>query len=197
MTYRIMTERGHALLEVSSALQKAVRRGDARLAGYWTLELYDSGYAEYVWRRLYIISAEDCWGIITYEIDALYHAWQVLQPSDRKRKDRRTAGRLFAAKAVILLAMARKCRDADHLLCLVVEKAGAVDAEKAEADLDEARKHPEAIPEYAFDCHTAQGKRAGKTREEFFVTEHDALKPRQPGLFDQDVERLRKEQKKE
>jgi len=29
-------------------MQKAIRRGDAKLAGYWALELWASGYGQYV-----------------------------------------------------------------------------------------------------------------------------------------------------
>ena len=178
---QLTTVRGHALLEVASALQKAIRRADARLAGYWAIELFESGYREYLWRRLLTISAEDCWGVITHEIEALFRSWQFI---DRKKKG---AGRIFAAKAVILLAEARKCRDADHLTNLVYDLA-AIDTAALEAELAEARAHPEPIPDYAFDCHTFKGKQAGKTKQEFFVEEHQALQPRQPGLFDQDIE---------
>ena len=40
------------------------------------------------------------------------------------------------------------------------------------------------VPEYAFDCHTLKGKRKGKTKADFFREEQKALKPFQPGLFD-------------
>ncbi|MFA6134577.1 MAG: hypothetical protein WC869_11240 [Phycisphaerae bacterium] len=182
----LRTIRGHLLLEVASALQKAIRRGDARLAGYWTIELFESGYREYLWRRLLTVSAEDCWGVITHEVEALFRSWQFI---DRQKKG---AGRIFVAKATILLSMAAKCRDADHLTNLVYDP-DKVDAKVLEAELAEARAHPEAIPDYAFDCHTMQGKREGRTKQEFFVQEYEALKPRQKGLFDQDIEELPKE----
>ncbi len=41
-------------------MQKAIRRGDTRLAGYWALELWGSGFGNYVWKRLLTVSAEDC-----------------------------------------------------------------------------------------------------------------------------------------
>ena len=59
------------------------------------------------------------------------------------------------------------------------------------AGAEAARAGQEPIPDYAFDCHTMVGKRAGKTKEEFFIEEQDALTPRQAGLFDQDLEDLR------
>jgi replication-associated recombination protein RarA len=186
---RIQTTRGYKLLEVASALQKAIRRGDARMAGYWAIELYESGYTDYVWRRLYTISAEDCWGVITHEVDALHRGWKLIQA---RRKDR---GRVFVAKATLLLAQARKSRDADHLTNLVYDPE-AVDERALERDLAEARQHPEALPDYAFDVHTGAGKRAGKTRREFFITEHDALSPREKGLFDADVEAVRQGKRK-
>jgi hypothetical protein len=55
-----------------------------------------------------------------------------------------------------------------------------------------ARASPEAIPDYAFDVHTAAGRRNRATRRDFFKTEHAGLKPRQKGLFDQDVDRLQR-----
>ena len=48
---RIMTKRGYDFGEVSSAMQKAIRRADTRLAGYWALELWHSGFGNYVWNR--------------------------------------------------------------------------------------------------------------------------------------------------
>ena len=40
------------------------------------------------------------------------------------------------------------------------------------------------IPDYAYDCHTPQGRKRGKTKKDFFKAEQDALEPFQPGLFD-------------
>jgi replication-associated recombination protein RarA len=75
MSYHLHTKRGYSFPDVSSAMQKAVRRGDARLAGYWALELWASGFGQYVWRRLLTVSAEDCWGILTAEVKALHDSY--------------------------------------------------------------------------------------------------------------------------
>ena len=66
----IRTVGGYDFFEVSSAMQKAIRRADAAVAGYFALELWTSGYRDYVWKRLFTISAEDCYGVITKEIEA-------------------------------------------------------------------------------------------------------------------------------
>jgi hypothetical protein len=40
-------------------------------------------------------------------------------------------------------------------------------------------------PDYAFGCHTLRGKRAGKTKADIFGEEQGALRPWQPGLFEE------------
>lgn len=175
----IQTKQGYKLLDVASALQKAIRRGDVKLAGYWAIELWESGFRDYLWRRLLTVSAEDCYGIITKEIYALFESYQFII---KRKKD---GGRVFASKAVIILSMAMKCRDADHLTNLVYDKR-AIDPETLLRDIDRARKNPEPleIPEYAYDVHTRKGRKSGKTKDDFFKEEFSALNPRQKGLFD-------------
>lgn len=183
--HAMKTVRGYQLGHVISALQKTIRRGDARLAGYFAMELFESRFAEYAWRRLLTISAEDCHGCITTEVKALYDAYTLV------KKARKDPDRIFLAKAAVLLAEAKKCRDADHMSCLMYDGRTIPDAEIARA-LTEAAKSREPIPDYAFDVHTNEGRRAGKTKQDFFVEEHAALKPRVPGLFDDDVAKLRR-----
>jgi len=165
-------------------MQKAIRRGDATLAGYWALELFHSGYGAYVWRRLLTISAEDCWGILTAEIKALQDSYALINmrlPANEPK------GRIFISKAVILLAQAKKSRDADHLQNLVYDEQIGLSAEALEQDLREAPEYI-PIPDYAYDCHTRVGKNMGKTKRDFFKAEQAALKPHEPGLFDGIVE---------
>jgi len=181
MSYKFVTKRGYALLDVSSALQKSIRRGDAKMAGYMAIELFESGYAAYAWRRLLTISAEDCWGVITHEVEALYRSWMVIH------KKKKGAGRVFLAKATILLAQCKKSRDADHLTNLVYDPDGM--DEEVQVALDQPNLPKLEIPEYAYDVHTKRGRILGKTKKDFMVDEQDALKPFQPGLFDDLVER--------
>ena len=69
MDRHLRTKRGYDLYEVASALQKAIRRNETAIAGYFALELLESGYHNYVWKKLLTISAEDCHGVITQEFD--------------------------------------------------------------------------------------------------------------------------------
>lgn len=104
-------------------------------------------------------------------------------------KQKKGRGRIFIAKAVILLAQAKKCRDADHLTNLVYDPK-AIPDDQLEADLNAAREQTEAIPDYAYDVHTSKGRKSGKTKQDFFRDEHAALNPRCDGLFDGDVEKI-------
>lgn len=171
----IRTTNGYDFFEVSSAMQKAIRRGDARTAGFFALELWHSGFCDYVWKRLFTISAEDCYGLITAEVEAL---WQGHELVNIGRKEPR--GRIFVSKAVLLLCDCRKSRDADHLQNLVYDR-NDVDVERW---IDDVRATPLPIPPYTYDVHTRKGKKRGRTKEEFFRDEYEALRPRIPGLFD-------------
>lgn len=171
----IRTISGLDFFEVSSAMQKAIRRGDVRVAGYFALELWHSGFRDYVWKRLMTISAEDCYGLITYEIDALHRGHELVNRNKSEPK-----GRIFVSKAVLLLCECRKSRDADHLQNLVYDRKD-VDVERW---IEDVRSFPIEIPSYTYDVHTRKGKKMGKTKTDFFREEQAALHPRVPGLFD-------------
>lgn len=180
---QLKTVNGYLLSEAISAMQKEIRRGNAKLAGFWALEVWsgEKGYDQYVWRRLLVISAEDVAGYVTQEIAALHAAYNLINEHTRRGERR---GRIFISKAVLLLSAADKSRDPDHLQNLVYDQGlGRTDAE-IEASLDDVRREPIEVPDFAYDCHTSRGKKAGRTKAQFFAEEHAALKPRAPGLFD-------------
>ena len=178
---RLFTENNYEFLEVSSSLQKAIRRNDVELAGYFGLELWHSGYRDYVWKRLYTISSEDCAGYVTQEIEALWQGHELVNKTAKKGKPK---GRIFVSKAIILLCQCDKNRDPDHLQNYVYDKKINISDEKIEQYFDEVRIEKKPIPEYAYDCHTIKGKMRGRTKQEFFKEELEALNPRQIGLFD-------------
>jgi replication-associated recombination protein RarA len=177
---QLFTQKGYNLFEVASCLQKAIRRSDAELAGYMACEMFASGFGLYCWKRLLTVSAEDVGGVITLEIKALFDSWMLLTKDGKEQRSR-----IFLSKAVLLLCAARKNRDADHLQNYIYDRE-MLDAEKLDAAIQEARLMPEKVtlPEYTFDCHTRRGKKAGKTKDQFFAAEFEALQPREPGLFD-------------
>lgn len=173
---KLWTVGGFDFFECASAMQKAIRRADTKTAGYFALELWHSGYRDYVWKRLFTISAEDCYGLITSEIEALWQGHELVN----KNVKGDPKGRIFVSKAVILLCECRKCRDADHLQNFIYDKEMA----DVERWINDIRQNPIPIPDYTFDVHTRKGKKMGRTKEEFFREEYNALKPRETGLFD-------------
>ena len=133
-----------------------------------------------MWKRLLKTSAEDCWGIITQEIKSLHSSYSFVNEIVPARQAR---GRIFISKAVILLCAAKKSRDADHLQNFVYDQKMGIDPE---ALADDPRQAPDYIPmpDSAIDCQTRKGELMGATKAKFYRTEHAALQPYQPGLFD-------------
>jgi len=180
--YARQTARGYSLFDVASAFQKSIRRGEAHLAVYFALELYASGFWRYAWKRLMVISAEDCYGPVTKEVQALYESFVFVNKGNAKMD--RPEGRLFLAKAAILLCRTPKSRDADHAIIFIYDRE-QISHEEVQRYIDAIKPEERVeIPEYAYDCHTAKGRAAGKTKEDFLKSEQAALKPRQKGLFD-------------
>lgn len=186
---QLRTKNGYDFFECSSAMQKAIRRNDVKTAGFFALELFHSNYQKYVWKRLLTISAEDCYGLITAEIEALYNAFKLVNEGAKEPK-----GRIFISKAVILLCKSTKSRDADHLQNLIYDKKhGEIEIKKWLEQVDEAlieklmnelKDSGMPIPTYAYDVHTRKGKAMGKTKQQFFVEEKDALMPKQISMDD-------------
>ena len=168
MAYNLTTKHNYDFYEVASCLQKAIRRGDVKLAGFMALELWASGFDHYLWKRLFTISAEDCWGLITKEIEALWVGYKLVNDKTEPK------GRIFISKAVILLCLAKKSRDPDHLQNFVYDNMAGL----TEKDItDYMAELPEYVkmPGYVYDCHTMRGRKMGKTKEDFFRDEYEAL----------------------
>ena len=179
------TVSGHSLYTMRSLLQKAIRRGDLDHAGYAANEMY-SNYYEYLWKTLLVVSAEDCYGIMTKEI------WALKQADDYKNKGKKGGQRdyIFIAKALTLLCMARKNRDACYVACNFIQEdreldigeiPGPEDLEWLKADYEKFLK----VPDYTFDCHTPEGRRRGKPSVDMIQEEQAALTPHQCSLFDE------------
>lgn len=154
MSYHLRTTRGYSFLAVSIAMQKAIRRGGAKLAGYWGLELWASGFGQYVRRCLLTVSAEGCWGILTAEVKALHDSYTEINKTTTAKK---LKGRIFISKAVILLCLAKKSRDPDHLQNFIYDQHAGLDPETLTDELEQSGEYI-AIPDYAYDCHTPQGR---------------------------------------
>lgn len=144
----VHTVNGHALPEVVSALQKAIRRSQIDDAMYWAVDMDLSGYGKYLWKRLLLIASEDV-GLAapgaTADVRACYENWTEFK---KEKKD----GRLFIAHAVVALAAAPKSRLTDWALITHYSAHGDLKRE---------------IPDYALDRHTLRGKRMQRGVDHF------------------------------
>lgn len=185
MAFDCRTKNGYSMYEMSSMIQKAIRRCDIPHAAYAANEL-SVKYRKYLWKRLLTVSAEDCYGIMTKEIVALQQADEYV---NQKNKAGETND-LFIAKAVVLLCMARKNRDADYVACNFMwgdrQLTDAEFDEFVDYEIVEKLKETERfdVPGYVYDVHTRKGRARGATQLEFFKEENESLKPRQMSLFD-------------
>lgn len=172
--FKMISKKGHDCSEVISAIQKCIRRGEERDALYWAVELYDSGYAEWLWKRLRIISSEDV-GLaepnISSEIWALYSMHVI---AAKNKEDKGEPQRLFMAHAVLKLCRAKKSRLVDWALIWAW------------------LTHPhesKMIPDVALDKHTERGRLRKRSWHHFF-TEGTILQPHENQLFEEEYREL-------
>lgn len=100
MAFEALTKNGYNLFEMSSMIQKAIRRCDIPHAAYAANEM-SVKYRAYLWKRLLTVSAEDCYGIMTKEIMALKEADDYVNQRNKPGE----TNDLFIAKAVVLLCI--------------------------------------------------------------------------------------------
>ncbi|UBM58236.1 hypothetical protein LAG90_15640 [Marinilongibacter aquaticus] len=153
MRYKIETENGYDFYECSSALQKSIRRGSEDEAMFWAVELFISGFQEYIWKRLKIMSSEDI-GLavpsISSEIQALY---EMHREQAKKKDDKNQPQRLFLTHAVLMLCRAKKSRMVDWALIFYFGCH---------------KKRIRPIPDYALDKHNERGRKMGRGWKHFF-----------------------------
>lgn len=135
--------------EVTSALQKAIRRGDEDAALTWATEIDQTGFGALLWSRLTTIVSEDvgvAWPEGPAVIEALYQSWKRMKAS----KSRHHPERLQSTHAVLLLCRAPKSRMVNDAAWATYGHAEPLVAE---------------IPDYALDSHTRRGKAMGRGDE--------------------------------
>jgi replication-associated recombination protein RarA len=141
---------GYPMDEITSWLQKAIRRGDEEAAAFCASELDLSGQSWLLWRRLKIIASEDVGlaqpGIAT-EVSQLFMNWLA------EKKLKKGTERIFLIHCVLLLARAPKSRIVDNLLIALYEGERPV------------REIPHG---YVRDMHTRGGRQRGRGVDHFF-----------------------------
>lgn len=150
-SYQKLTKKGYDFYEVASAFQKSIRRGLLEDAMYWGIELYESSYAEYAWKRMVIMASEDV-GLgepsCIVQIMALKQSYDFLE----LRHDQ-GAKKLPFTQAVVVLVKSRKSRFIDHAITVYWQQN---------------REEMKPIPDWAFDMHTRKGKSMGRGLSYFY-----------------------------
>lgn len=154
MSYQILTKNGYDFFECTSSFQKSIRRCDENNALFFAVELYNSNYAEYVWKRIFVMLSEDI-GLanpaLPQQIWSLYEMYSLL----KAKKDKHEPEKLHFTHAVLLLVRSPKSRLVDWAL------------------IDAFRKHDERVAttpalDVALDKHTRRGKALGRGFDHFF-----------------------------
>lgn len=138
--FELKTKNGHRLDAVVSALQKAIRRGDQERALYFMLEMVESNFVGYFWRRISVIAAEDI-GLADTQVVATINS--LAQANERlNKKDMKDT--YYPGMAVMLLCRADKSREVDYALDYMdVKRKLGMKIEPNDVDLD---------------CHTDEGR---------------------------------------
>lgn len=141
-------------LQVRSALQKHIRRGEERQAMHCACELGHSSksYFSMLCNALEIISHEDI-GLANPEAVA-FTAMAVEQAKRHFDAEKPGKWRMIVGNAIRLLCRSAKSREGDHFQAAVGQ--GALMANL-----------PPAIPDYALDHHTGPGKKLGRDLQFF------------------------------
>lgn len=153
---KFKTKNGYEFFEVTSAFQKSVRRGLEDDALYWGLELYKSGYREYVWKRIMVMTSEDI-GLAEPElptrINALYNFFSLFNKDEKQKEFGNNV--LFVVQAILHIVRAKKSRLVDETCTLhfmFCEKHFGI----------------KEIPDYALDMHTRRGRAKGRAENHFY-----------------------------
>jgi len=157
--------------EVSSALNKDIRRGNERGALYWAIQFLNAGMAGYLWRRLAEIAVEDC----SDEAVSFLHSCHYLSHLAVKEK-KSDADSNAVAKAIIKMCREPKTREASDLDWLTRE--AIKDGELLE------------VPKYALDQHTDRGRKSGVRGEDadlHFVVVGGRLDKEYPSAYKKEV----------
>jgi hypothetical protein len=147
---------GYDFGEVSSALQKCIRRGLEFEAMLWARILCDEGYDLYVWKRLCIIAVEDIGlaaPMVSVVVNSLRQMWEAFR---KKNKDGTWKQEVnILGMAILLMCRSNKNRCADDFSYLVCSAMEGRDIRDGSYGNEKLRLK---IPDFAIDGHTERGK---------------------------------------
>ena len=157
------TDGGYNRFDVSSLLQKAVRRSDEEAAAWAAWELARSGFAWNLWDRLTLYVVEDLRA--GEDVALLVERYEELATERWEPTEWR--GRLCAIHAALACARARSSREgpnADEYFRNVADERAAAAAEGRDPDREfpVGELEPGGRFDVVFDKHTGEGTRMGR-----------------------------------
>jgi hypothetical protein len=183
------TDGGYNRYDVSSLLQKAVRRSDERVAAWAAWELARSGYAWNLWDRLHLYVVEDLRA--GQEVALLVERYEAL--ATERWEPASWEGRLCAIHAALACARARSSREAanaDECFRRIAERrAEAAEAGESPVEFPVGELEPGGPYDVIFDQHTGEGSRKGRGTR-FFKTRGARVGPEADGAESRRWQRL-------
>lgn len=152
--YLAKTNGGYPLDEVVSAVQKCIRRGLEEEAMFWSLEMSDSGYGQYLWKRLLVISAEDVGVGDPQALILTTCGWLATKKATQSFTKSPGMRVEFLGPVILYLCRAQKCREGDDFAWYIMERR--------------KRGWQVPIPDFALDDHTGRGRRLKRGRKFWF-----------------------------
>lgn len=149
---QLTTKKGYNFFEATSAFQKAIRRSDEPVALYFAVEFFNSGYDEYLWKRIKVITSEDI-GLadpnLISTVQFLHQSYSELKTGKKDNKPER----LFLIHAVLLICRSKKSRLVDLYMVKLWREHDSINMK---------------IPDYAYDMHSRKGKSMGRGIDHFY-----------------------------
>ena len=166
------TDTGYNMYDMISMLQKAIRRSDYENAGFAANQVKNS-YRNVMWNRLLVITAEDCFGVVTKEILKLREQDNILKSDDN------------ISNAVALLCRVEKNRDACYFACnFVLVSRTSNEIQVNDTDIEQLRRRIET--RNIINQDTPKYDRTGFSQISLF--DYQATKVDESSLNDEDYE---------
>jgi len=121
---------------------------------FWAIELYESGYQKYVWKRMLVMISEDV-GLAMPEGPAVIAALKGIYEDFAAKNDRHKPEKLHFVHALQYLLRAKKSRYIDLSISVHWSQW-------------HREKGVKEVPDFAFDMHTRKGKKMGRGLDHFY-----------------------------
>lgn len=160
--FDVVTKGGYPLDEVTSALQKSIRRGLEEDAMFFALEMADGGFGQYLWKRLMIISVEDIGLADPNALSFTLSGWLATKEATKSFTVAPGMKVEFLGPVILYLCRASKNREGDDFCWYIMERR--------------KRGWRVPVPDYALDEHTERGRKMGRSQA-FWFSEASKLSP--------------------